>query len=372
MIKEMDDSEMLLHKYNRGLCTAEEKAVVETWFLQWKEEGEPLSEQQIERINAEAWDAILGAETKARKVNWPLRITAIAAVIAMLVGVWTLLSVQTPKPPEYASNIGPGTNKATLTLADGKTINLSEAKTGIVIQEDQFSYNDGTLISKNSGGKGSGLSTISTPIGGEYQIVLSDGTKVWLNAATALQYPAVFGEQTERKVTLVSGEAYFEVRKDKKRPFIVKTTAQEIKVLGTHFNVKAYQDEPTTKTTLLEGSVAVTYTEKGNRKNFVVLKPNQQSTLANHIIGVVEVNTDEAVAWKNGEFAFRRESLASIMKKLERWYNIEVVFQDNNVSALLFGGTISKYSKVSDVLCILERTGDVKFKIEGRRVLAGK
>lgn len=213
MVNETHDSETLLYKYNRGLCTKEEKAVVETWFLQWKEEGEPLSEQQIERINLEVWDTILATETQARKINWPLRLTAFAAALAMLLGIWTLLIVPKPQPAAYATNIDAGTNKAILTLADGNTINLSEAKTGIVIGADRLSYNDGTSVSKNSSKKVSGLSTLSTPNGGEYQIVLSDGTKVWLNAATTLQYPAVFEEKTERKVTLVSGEAYFTILK---------------------------------------------------------------------------------------------------------------------------------------------------------------
>lgn len=194
-MKETDNSETLLYKYSRGLCTAEEKAVVETWFLQWKEEGEPLSELQIERINEEVWEAILTTETKAWKINWPLRITAIAAVVAMLIGIWTLFCIQKHRFAEYSPDITAGSNKAILTLPNGKTINLSAAKTGIVIDVDQLSYNDGTLISKNTSGKGSDLSAISTPKGGEYQIVLSNGTNVWLNAATTLQYPAIFNEK---------------------------------------------------------------------------------------------------------------------------------------------------------------------------------
>jgi len=199
---------------------------------------------------------------------------------------------------------------------------------------------------------------LKTPRGGTYHVTLSDGTKVWLNAASALTYTASLGKTGVRKVKL-EGEAYFEVAKNKTRPFLVENQGQTVEVLGTHFNINSYTDESSIKTTLLEGSVKV---------NNVVLKPNQQSVLtADHKIQVNTIDAETTIAWKNGNFVFAGEHIEPIMRRLASWYNIAVVYQGKKPSGQ-FRGVISRHNKISEVLKMMELTGAVHFEIEGRKV----
>ncbi|GAA0886525.1 hypothetical protein GCM10009120_51240 [Sphingobacterium siyangense subsp. cladoniae] len=269
-----------------------------------------------------------------------------------------------------ANDIAPGKNVATLTLANGKTITLSDAKSGVVIKASALTYSDGTAI-ENIKIKGSEISTISTPRGGQYNIELPDGTTVALNAASTLKFPSSFSGLVNRRVEL-AGEGYFEVAPDKKHPFIVKTGEQTIEVLGTHFNINSYDDEPVIKTTLLEGSVKVATYVKGNSAQALggstILKPGQQAQLGNDgKLHTTEVNTKEVVAWKDGKFVFKDETLGSIMRKISRWYNVDIIYQGISPEET-FWGSISKFENVSKVLEKLELTGGVHFKIEGRKI----
>nr|WP_068887659.1 FecR family protein [Pedobacter panaciterrae] len=417
----------LLERYQTKQCTAEERSFVEQWYR--KEAMQ--QEQSSEDIDYEYWKQRIAEKLpiiKPRTINWPLRIAFTAAAVVILLGIWTVIFVKTPLSKDYANDIDPGSNKAVLTLGNGQKIVLTDAKNGELIKESGIEVTkteDGKVIYKtsNSTAKGSEntYNLISTPKGGQYQIILPDGTKVWLNAASHLKFPTTFTGLVNRRVEL-SGEAYFEVSKDKSHPFLVVSNKQTVEVLGTHFNINSYADDPNTKTTLLEGSVSVTSTtprhldaspssgtltsSRGKRsderslayttpidlssrqddgkvrndeqvKQFdglgektIILKPNQQSVInSGTAIKVTQIDPEEAVAWKNGKFTFNKESLESIMKKLARWYDVEVIFQNKELGEQIFGGTISRYSKISEVLCVLERTGDVKFKIEGRRVL---
>ena len=277
-----------------------------------------------------------------------------------------------------AKHIAIGKNTAILTLANGKQINLSDAVNGQLADESGISItktSDGQLVYEMKGAVARGdenrLNTISTPKGGQYQVVLPDGSRVWLNAASSIKFPSDFIGLKERKVQLM-GEAYFEVAKDKSHPFVVQTDKQEVEVLGTHFNINAYGDEELTKTTLLEGSVRVChdgYSKVVHTTDaFVILKPGQQAVLANGPININQADTEEAVAWKNGYFKFKSESLSSIMRKLSRWYDVEVVYK-GEISKDRFGGTISRYKNVADVLEMLELTKLVKFKVEGRKII---
>jgi ferric-dicitrate binding protein FerR (iron transport regulator) len=196
-------------------------------------------------------------------------------------------------------------------------------------------------------------------------VVLPDGSKVFLNAASSLTYPISFVALRERRVEL-KGEAYFEVAKDKNHPFIVKTQNQEIKVLGTHFNINSYADEPLTKTTLVEGSVLVK--ASGIQQ---ILKPGSQAINGYDGLRIVEANMDEVLAWKNGYFMFDSESIESVMRKISRWYNIDVAFK-GNVSKDKFGGTVSRFANVSQVLRKLEYTNKVHFIIEEGRITVTK
>jgi transmembrane sensor len=263
-------------------------------------------------------------------------------------------------------DIAPGKNVATLTMANGKVITLSDHKKGIVIDAAQLTYNDGTTIDGGAAGKTGQYQSISTPRGGTYQVRLSDGTMVWLNAASTLRFPIKFSGN-ERKVE-ITGEAYFEVAKNKAKPFKVRTDNQEIKVLGTHFNINSYANDGITMTTLLEGAVQVNAFHKANNQA-LVLKPGQQSILTPDHFTMKQVDTEAVVAWKNGYFRFDDESLESIMHKVARWYNADVVFTNERLKKEPFAGIISRDTKVSELLKMLELAGEVKFKIENHKII---
>jgi len=262
----------------------------------------------------------------------------------------------------------PGGNRALLTLANGKTIYLDNAQNGVLAREGSTQINktrDGQLVYK--GGKDEAanravpMNTITTPRGGQYQLVLNDGSKVWLNSASSLSFPAVFTGKT-REVE-ITGEAYFEVAKNAAMPFRVKTNHTVIEVLGTHFNTMAYNDEAVMKTTLLEGSVKIS-----NNHYTSVLKPGQQASLnQNSEIRVVnDADADESVAWKDGLFQFTDASIQSIMRQAARWYDVEVSYE-GQIPVREFTGRISRNVKASELLGMLKYEG-VNFKIENKHI----
>lgn len=275
-------------------------------------------------------------------------------------------------------DILPGKNKAMLILGNGEKIILSDAKEGVIIDAAQLKYNDGAeVVAAASEPKTeTALLSINTPIGGTYQVLLADGTKVWLNAASVLKFPKCFSGD-KRSVEL-SGEAYFEVKKDKNHPFIVVSNRQEVTVLGTHFNVNAYGDEGSTKTTLLEGSVRVSSltgaslrggtTKQPHTNDDIILIPNQQAVLAAGVFTATDVDGLESIAWKNGKFTFDREDIQSIMRKVARWYNVQVVYE-GNLNGIRLTGSVSRFENISKLLQVLENTQEVRFKIEGRRII---
>ncbi|MCJ8208850.1 DUF4974 domain-containing protein [Mucilaginibacter sp. RS28] len=289
----------------------------------------------------------------------------------------------------YSANkkhdISPGGNKALLILANGKKIDLSDAKSGLIASEKGVSISksaDGQIVYKVNETSATRnevtavMNTIQTPAKGQFMVVLPDGTKVWLNAKTTFKYPSVFNQDV-RQVEL-NGEAYFEVAHQnipgtKKRVrFIVKTIVagqadkdQYIEVLGTHFNVNCYEDEPSAITTLLEGSVKVSQPAR-NRE--AMLLPGQQLINGEGKFNVAEANTDAAIAWKNGDFVFH-EDIRSALRKVARWYDVEISYQPGAPEHLMLGGWISRQNKLSEVLNLMEATGKVHLKLEGRRVL---
>lgn len=290
-------------------------------------------------------------------------------------------------------DITAGGNKALLTLADGRKVELRTDQTGIIIGKGNVMYNDSTLINQPAHISGQSVQSdedyeqfsITTPRRGQYQIKLPDGTKVWLNAASSISYSTVLIDGLVcRKVNLI-GEAYFEVEKKhelkvvkgksitRRIPFIVSSNGQEVEVLGTHFNVNAYGDEASIKTTLLEGSVRVS---KTNATASIILKPNQQSITAgnNNKLEVRNVNPAAVLSWKNGEFSFENETLESIMRQVSRWYDVKVEYEDESLKAEVFGGSISRFSDVSTVLKMLELTRHIHFIIneKERRIIVMK
>lgn len=299
---------------------------------------------------------------------------AAAAVVFIAFSVTAYISLNKKKEHVFTTDVAPGKNKAILTLADGKKISLSDATTGDIAKEAGLSITktaDGQLvynIAESKNVEDDRLNTISTPNGGEWQIRLPDGSTVWLNAASSIQYSLNIGNAKQRIVKL-EGEAYFEVAKDKLHPFIVETDKQSVEVLGTHFNINSYHDEIVTKTTLLEGSVKVLHKSTNESE---ILKPGDQSIVSLSGIDVKEVDVDEAVAWKDGYFKFNNEKQVSILRKIARWYNVEIEYADPEAKEVMYYGTVSRFEKISKVLRKFEQTGEVRFDIKGSKLIVYK
>jgi len=309
------------------------------------------------------------------KKRRPAMIMAAAAVLALLfAGVWLYFNTSDSAKSgtknivktEHKQTIMPGSDKAILTLSDGTVIVLDSTSNGtlalqgnskVIKLNDQVVYNNqaGTAIETT-------YNTLSTPRGGQYMLTLEDGTKVWLNAASSIKYPSAFNAG-ERTVEL-TGEAYFEVAKDMGRPFAVKVNGMAVNVLGTHFNVMAYENEEATAITLLEGAVNVT-----KDKDKVSLRPGQQALLkTGAALKVINnVNLEETVAWKNGYFQLDHTRLAVLMRQVERWYNVDVVYE-GKIPNRQFGGKISRKSDIKDVIKILE-VSKVYSRTEGDKII---
>jgi transmembrane sensor len=375
----MDEKELqsLLKKYVANQCTDAEKAVLETWFL--KNEGNDISElteRETEDDLSAVWARLETGLEKPVKRFRLLNYAAIAAVL--LVGSFVLFfylhksSLTTVAGSTYVNDVPSGKNKAFLTLGDGRRVSLDDAADGNVIQQEGTvitKTKDGQLVyhadPKKNGDNSSVPNTIETPQGGQWQVNLPDGTKVWLNSASKLTYPSTFSGLKIRSVVL-SGEAYFEVAHDKSKPFIIAAGKQVAEVLGTHFNINSYEDEPVTKTTLLEGSIKVTVNSK-----FEVLKPGQEAAVSDKI-KITHVDTDNAVAWKNGDFNFGQHDFRTTMRQLARWYNVDIVYDDSAPEDVKLHGWISRSKSVVSVLKVMELTGEVHFKVMGRRVVVTK
>jgi len=315
------------------------------------------------------------------------RIAAAASIVLIIsVTIFLNLSKQAATPPVVTANqnatikgndIAPGGNKAILTLADGSQINLDSANNGALTQQGNIrvtKLQDGKLVYNQDGSFLSttaevAYNTVSTPRGGQYQLTLADGSQVWLNAASSIRFPASFTGK-ERKVE-ITGEAYFEVAKNTAMPFRVSIAGgrQEVEVLGTHFNINAFDDEELIKTTLLEGSVKVSTPSPLERVG-VRLRPGQQSTLsADARINILNaIDTDEVMAWKNGKFQFGEGAdVKAVMRQVARWYDVDVEYKGTVTGRI--GGTISRNVNASQVFKMLEMTGTVKFRIEGKKII---
>ena len=366
-----EEAKQLLIKYNAGKCTATEMATLEDWYFQYNDHEIDISQERIEAIGEQIY-AELPIHPKKRKGTklWAI-LTAVAAIMILTVATWQFFREEKPLiVVTYVQDIPPGGNKAILTFANGRKISLNSNKNGVSIHGNTISYLDGGVIESKDKGEDQGMQILTTPKGGQYNIILADGTKVWLNAASSLTYPVSFAGKKIRKVTLI-GEAYFEVKKTVgvKTPFIVSTgntlsvgQAQEVEVLGTHFNINTY-NLTSTKTTLLEGSVKVSaYGRKG-----VKLVPGDQSILSNHQFTVKKIDSDLEVAWKNGKTAFDHADINTVMLMLTLWYDIEVKYE-GKLTDSRFSGSVSRSKNISEVLKLLESTNEVHFKIKGREI----
>lgn len=314
-------------------------------------------------------------ESKTPVPLWPNFLKPLAAVAAgvfMIGFLFFYYSDHNKTERELArlekEDIMPGSDKAYLTLANGKRIVLTDVANGKLASEA------GIEISKTDGGQliytikdnqeinSNQTNTIETPKGGQYQVILPDGSKVWLNAASKLTYPVSFAPPNKARRVELDGEAYFEVTRDKARPFKVKTMQQEVEVLGTHFNISGYSKF--VKTTLLEGSVKVSL--NGSEQEAIVLKPGEQALQKGTTLEVSTVNTDQAVAWKEGWFYFKSNTLSEVLTEAANWYDLEIIYE-GKVPADRFTGKVSRSVTLSKFIKMLQLS-DVQFSIEGRKM----
>lgn len=389
--------QFLLERYLGNIASAEEEAELTQWYhsanehpVEWPVSHEAEPEEIKARMLSKLQSAIHAPSAFKKIPFYRQRRWQIAASLLILLGAgaWFVLNRTTTNKTTTAEIVEapskpilPGGNKATLTLADGTTIILDTAGNTTLAQQGAttiIKLNNGQLAYKDAPAQNSdaaGLyNTIRTPNGGQYQIILPDGTHAWLNAASVLRFPIAF-TGSERSVQL-SGEAYFEVAKNSSMPFRVITTDEHnresgvVEVLGTAFNVNAYNNEPAVKTTLVQGKVKVSTPAAGSQQP-VILTRGMQSIFADDQeragnIQVRQVDTDDVIAWKNGLFNFNNADIKTVMRQLARWYDVDVVYE-GALPNEKFEGEISRNSTLSEVFSILELSA-VHFKVEGRKV----
>lgn len=375
--------EELYESYLQGTCNAEEKKLVEDWYnkISASAEREEMPEADYDKMRAKIWSELHASTqfnakgTGARQLFQPWKLTAAASILICVGLAFQHFSSREVNTIQVSSNtpISSGGNRAYLTLSNGERILLNNEAS------NNISNQNGVRISKTTDGQLiytitntepvntrsiAAFNKIETPKGGQYQVQLPDGTKVWLNSSSSLRYPASFTALKERRVEL-TGEAYFEVTHIKNLPFKVTTGDHEVKVLGTHFNVMAYPEEPAISTTLLQGSINVS---KGS--NSRKIKPGEESIVkktTNSII-IENADLDKVMAWKNGRFEFEDSELPEIMRQLSRWYDVTIDYR-LTTNPGKFGGGISKDQTLDEVLKLIEGNGICHFKIEGRKII---
>jgi hypothetical protein len=362
-----EDFKHLLHRYNAGKCTEAEKALLESWYREFEFQKLPeLTNDQLAEILSVQ---IPSSQQKIRSlIPWISSVAAVLILCLSVAGYFLWHKQHLPQVAEkYTYKVPPGTDKAILTLANGKKMVLSANQVGKLAEQGGVTVDktaDGKVLYTPSEKENTAAATLynmlSTPRGGQYSLVLSDGTKVWLNAASSIKFPVAFNGD-ERKVE-ITGEAYFEVVHDATKPFKIIVGNRVVEDLGTQFNVNSYVDEPLTRITLITGSVKIS----GNKEN-IVLKPGQQAQLASQPAGQnfrVTDNADvaEAVAWKNGLFKFHKASLQTVMRQLSRWYNVNVNYE-GKIPDIEFSGEITRNVNMSEVLDILSYL-KVRFKMK--------
>jgi ferric-dicitrate binding protein FerR (iron transport regulator) len=387
----------LLDRYLKNTCTPEEKNELVKLL------STNAYDEQVKSFMDKAWDRLpydhtisesqsqrilasillenngrvvsMNNNSSSRKISWLVA----ASVLLLVAGAVTFLAIKKPsssipvaaneqkKAAPVKNDVAPGMNGAVLTLADGSQIVLDNAADGSLAQQGNATIvKKGGMLNYIDAGKSDAevsYNTVATPRGRQFQLVLEDGTKVWLNAGSSIKFPAVFKEKTRDVV--VTGEVYFEVAKNAAKPFRVDAKGMNVEVLGTHFNVNAYDDEASINTTLLEGSVKVI---KGDKQK--LLAPGQQAQMngLGEFSLVKNINTEEVMAWKNNFFSFNNTDMNKLLRQLSRWYDVEVELK-GAVQPVTFNGSISRNVNLSTVLKMLESTGEVKFSIEGKKVL---
>ena len=382
--------QQLAEKISKGVASQKDVALYNYYYDKFQQNGEWDKSLLDEKDDIEKE---LHARITKNLVDYPSRVKSFpyfkvaAAVVLFTISVGLLVWNKRQSIPSldsvserFVQDIDPGTHRAVLTLGDGTLLNLEGSNNGILTSQGNsqiLKLADGQLAYTAIEGQTSLVkdvfNTITVPRSGQYQLTLPDGTKVWLNSASSLKFPASFASSA--RVVELEGEAYFEVTtlyddvRKEKRPFIVKTPTQRIDVLGTRFNVNAYKGEKTVKTTLIEGSVSIASAVTGQA---MVLKPGQQSQLSNS--GTIHLtdnmDAEEAIAWKNGIFHFHNTDLSTIMRELSRWYNVDIDIE--NIPQRKFNGVLSRNVQLSQVLQMMEKTSGLKFNVEERKISMSK
>ncbi|MGJ1392419.1 FecR family protein [Sphingobacterium spiritivorum] len=369
----------LYEKYTDGTCSQEELQQLETYQddfqivdTPWDNASMGRFEDVKERIYKQLKSGINKDSTVRSQRHIWIKWGAVAASFLIIMSVVWMIQrdKETIRSESISSksNIIPGGNKATLILEDGTQVDLENAESGAIINKGRYvavKVGEGKLEYRDEKtGPTSAVSyhTLRTPNGGQFQVGLPDGTIAWLNAASSITYPTAF-VGTERKVE-ISGEVYFDVKKQNSKHFVVKTNDQEITVLGTRFNVFAYPEESFVKTSLVEGKIQLDIKDQQ-----VMLKPGLSSVVNKYTnkIRITSFDPDEVLAWQQGYFNFNSEDIESVMRKISRWYDVEVIYE-GDMKGKIFTGALSRFSNVQEILDVMTLTGVVKFKIKGRKI----
>ncbi|MBV4358918.1 FecR family protein [Pinibacter aurantiacus] len=380
----MEISEQLkiaINSYLNGTATDAEKQLVNEWYYAFHDEvvevpapvenmRELLESQMKERILQQIHHEDVMPDVHPvrtlRRWSW---VAAASVILALGIGafIWTnnRKDTGTTSIAQAKAEIVPGNNGAILTLANGSQVLLDSIKSGVVALQGGITakVHNGALVYEGNGNEVV-YNVVRTPKGREYQITLPDGTQVWLNAGSSIRYPTSFTGDVRR--VEITGEAYFEVARNKDMPFKINIEGKgEVEVLGTHFNINAYADEPQMNTTLLEGSIR--FTDLQHNKSAVIV-PGEQVQLNDGKLNVKKnVDLESVMGWKNGTFNFSSQDIITIMRQISRWYDVEVEYK-GAISHETFTGIVSRYSDVSEVLSLME-TEDIKFKIENKKIV---
>ena len=377
------DFEIIWKKINHSL-TEDEEQLLSQWLNEsashrryfdeakrYYLEGSGFKENKTD--TERAWRTLRNKGLKVNKRNSRWIVSLSVAVVAIFLIVTFLLPSKKIENKLVKSNkvelIKHGTNRATLILDDGSVLDIASSQNLQLTEGGSDIKIEGTKLQytgKSSAPQEIKYNTLSVPRGGEFFLQLADGTKVWLNSETILRYPVqLIGN--ERRVEL-TGEAYFEVARNEKVPFLVESGGQTVKVLGTEFNISSYTENPLISTTLVKGSVEVFINNKPDIKQ--TLSPNEQSSTrkVESQISKRKVDPYQYVAWKDGRFVFEDQSLEEIMKTLSKWYNVEVVFARDELKNIRFTGNLPRFSDFNEILNKIGKTNEVKFKIENKRV----
>lgn len=388
----------LLRKHLNGTLTPDEEHQLRSWA-----DSDPAYQQLLDEIhdeesfrtkllafneassneaiweNPQIWGRIRPDSTQRKAVvlgSWIRWVYRVAAMLLVFFAVYLVVVVRKQdaiKSESKVADIAPGGNKAVLTLADGRVVVLDSEQTGIVVKANKLIYSDGSDIPfvNTESQAGPQMLQIVTPRGGQYQVMLSDGTKVWLNAATTLRYPSHFSG-TDRAVE-IEGEGFFSVDSRQasaaaKKPFIVKSRGQIVRVLGTEFNITSYNDEPTVKTTVSSGAVQL-IREGGTSglSDIKLVKSGQQGIVSNGEIQVKTVDISSELAWTKGKFSFSNKSFAQVMAELARWYNLELVYE-GDVPDQRFFGEAYRDNNLAIVLKLLE-SANIAYRIKDRKLI---